>query len=446
MRAVNKSGYHISTMTSKSPYLPKYTLDQLSERVCLKLSFFSNKFNTSNIWNGIPELCVRIEDEPRAVSSVFADVKREDQRINTDPIVFTHNIILTRVYVLLYYRHRDDAIYKAIVFPELKKHMGIYADDKQLKYIIHAETDKILEQDKLIEKYIAEKKREVKPVFQYVAHSGIEADHLCIEYNEEQLFRNMSEIIKELSTDYQTYLDEADVWYNAKQVVHTLRDINRPELMIERVASGLVHGQIHREYEGAQIILLAAYMMIKATEGHRHFDNFITKMELYAINDFTELHVISDNIQRVRKQLDEILPIDDYDYIGEQPLTPETFTKEDLEKALSKYKEEIQTLTAERDDLRKQIPSEESAEQEAINWHDKVRLDLLLRLMKKDHVNLDKHGNKTKAAQIMKMVTGLPLQTCKNYCSSPNLNTTEHQDEVLKVNTELQALDMTIRL
>ena len=84
---------------------------------------------------------------------------------------------------------------------------------------------------------------------------------------------------------------------------------------------------------------------------------------------------------------------------------------------------------------------------EEINWHDKVRLDLLLRLMKKDGADLEnKHGNKKKAADIMHSVTKLPLQTCKNYCTDPRLSTSEHEEEILKLNSKLQALGMETRL
>lgn len=81
-----------------------------------------------------------------------------------------------------------------------------------------------------------------------------------------------------------------------------------------------------------------------------------------------------------------------------------------------------------------------------ISLHDKVRLDLLLRLILNDGANLEKHGNKVKAALIMQSITGLPLQTCKNYCSNRDLNIRQHNNEVLQMNTLLQALGMEIRL
>jgi hypothetical protein len=66
--------------------------------------------------------------------------------------------------------------------------------------------------------------------------------------------------------------------------------------------------------------------------------------------------------------------------------------------------------------------------------------------MKKDGADLDKYGNKVKAAEIMKSITSLPLQTCKNYCSDPQLSTKEHEEEIFRLNTKLQALGMEIRL
>jgi len=83
---------------------------------------------------------------------------------------------------------------------------------------------------------------------------------------------------------------------------------------------------------------------------------------------------------------------------------------------------------------------------EDIEWHDKVRLDLVLRLMEKDGAVIDKHGNKIKVARIMQAITGLPLNTCKNYCTNRDLSLTHHKEEILKLNAILQALGMEIRL
>lgn len=117
----------------------------------------------------------------------------------------------------------------------------------------------------------------------------------------------------------------------------------------------------------------------------------------------------------------------------------------ELEEELEALKEACETLTAENKRLKEQQQEEETSMEE-INWHDKVRLDVLLRLMKEDGANLEKHGNKSMAAEIMHAITGLPLTTCKNYCTNQDLSQTHHEEEILKLNSKIQALGMKIRL
>lgn len=116
-----------------------------------------------------------------------------------------------------------------------------------------------------------------------------------------------------------------------------------------------------------------------------------------------------------------------------------------LEEELEAVKEAYETLMAENKSLKEQQQKEDASVEE-IEWHDKVRLNVLLRLMKDDGANLEKHGNKRIAAEIMQAITGLPLTTCKNYCSNQDLSHTHHEEEILKLNSKIQALEMKIRL
>jgi hypothetical protein len=272
--------------------------------------------------------------------------------------IYKYHMVLTRVYILLYYRHRDDQIYQVIVFPELIKNMSTYADDA-LKNIIQPEINKILELDQLVEKAKAEEKKNIRPIFAYEDLGGIEMDHLFIEYNEESLFRKMTEIIRELSTKYETYQDEVDVWYNAKRVVHTLRDIPRPECCIERAALALVNGQLHHGYLGSQIILLCVYVMVRSAQDNPHFAKFINAMEELE-NKSTDLDVIHTNIGNIRAEIDIYTPFDDYDYIGDtQTPTAGVFTKADVERVVSDYKAQMaereKVFTAKEIDLNAQV-------------------------------------------------------------------------------------------
>jgi hypothetical protein len=258
-------------MNSDKEYLPLYTLNQLADRVAMNIVYFDKYYDADNIWDRVIEQCQKVETEPRHISTVIVHEKKEQLLVIYDPRIRRYHFQLTYIYILLYYRHRDDRLYQVIVFPELIRNMGFFGDDKIVKEKINLEIDKIIEQDKLVEQ-------------------------------------------------------------------------SRPKVGI--------------------------------------FGMHVTP----------------------------------------SPVVPKQKNEEQAE------------------------PSQDEESSEAIDWHDKVRLDALLRLMENDGADLEKHGNKMKAARIMQSITGLPLQTCKNYCTNRDLNTTTHNEEILKMNTLLQALGMKIRL
>lgn len=455
-------------MTTNTQFLPQYTLDQLSERVCLKLPHFWNFFNAGNMWEGIIERCQKIEDEPRAVDSVIAEARKLTKGIITTPQIRLYHFILTRVYIILYYRHRDDQVYKAIVFPELKRYMGFYAEEKQLAEIIHVETNKIIELDKLLEEA---KRKDVKPVFKFEGLNGDVRDHLYIEYSEEQLFRNMSGVVHELCEKYDIRLDEAEVWYNAKNVVHTLRDIRRPELLIERAVNALTIGQVFEGYKGAQIILLCVYMMVRESPHHEHFDNFINAMESYALNDNSSMRVLK-NVRPIKSWLDENLPLDDYDYIGDSALKQETFTKNDMERTFAEYEKKIQSLEEEKNnEIEKlqaqlkeakeiqQVPTlntgdchikqeeEENPIQELLGTiENKPILSLVWRLMQLDGANLSERGDKKIVQKILEMITGIPFNSCKKIWEVGNRPITRKVEDIAVLNQYMKSIGMKIQL
>ena len=433
---------------NSSPFITQIKLNVLEDRVCRPINYLTTKINSATpLWDDPIKMCQQIEIDQFAVDSVILNARQHNSLFNGINTPRIYHAILCRVYILLYYRFHDNELYQRIVFPKLKENMGIY-NDIHLK-TINEEIDKILALEELVKK-MQEEKKDVKPVFSYVSHNGNQLDHLAIEYNEEQLFRNMSGVIRGLIEKYGTHQDDANVWFNAKQVVHTLKDINRPEMLIRRAVVALIYGQIFNEFEGSQIILICVYVMIRSSKNNDHFSAFIQQMESLADAD-TDLHVIKNSIGAIGNWITENLPFENSEYIGEETSKVETYTIADIERIRREYDEKIYSMKCENEELNKKIEllkqqNEEEGYPEDIKFHDKVRLELLLRLMKKDGADLDKYGNKVKAAEIMKSVTSLPLQTCKNYRSDPQLSTKEHEEEILRLNTKLQALGMEIRL
>lgn len=444
-------------MKKNMPIISQTKLNMLQERVCRPINYLTTRITSDTpLWDGPVSMCQQIEnDDYFAVDSVALEAKKSNGLFSGTNIRYYH-AILCRVYIILYYRHRDDKLYQEIVFPRLKVNMGIYSKD-HLKFI-NEQIDNILKQEELMKNIQDEKKKDVKPVFAYISHNGNEQDNLFIEYSEEQLFRNISNVIKELSKRYETNLDEANVWYNAKEVVRTLRNVSRPELLIDRAAVALAGGQMFNGYKGAQIILVCAYAMILVSKDNSHFLPFIQKMDSLSGDTSTDLEVISYSIKAVKNWITENMPFDGYDYIDEETIDTENYTVADIKRISKEYEEQLSILKSENGNLKKENiqlkeqfellkqQTEEDASFEELNWHDKVRLNLLLRLMKNSGANLEKYGNKTKAANIMKTVTSIPLQTCKNFCSEPILSIKEHEDEILRLNSILQALEMNILL
>lgn len=115
-----------------------------------------------------------------------------------------------------------------------------------------------------------------------------------------------------------------------------------------------------------------------------------------------------------------------------------------LQKELSEEKlqrEKLQQKLANADILK---PGEVLLEE--IKFHNKVRLDLLLKLMLKAGANLTDHGNKRRAAEVMAVLSGLPLNTCKNFCSDPVVNQDTHEEALDALKKKLQILDINLNI
>lgn len=137
-------------MTDNKEYLPQYTLNQLSDRVAMKVDHFKRLFRADKVWDNIIGLCQKIEEEPRNVSTVIINLKKENVIAVSDTKIRWYHVNLTLIYIILYYRKGDDDAYKN-VFSQIIKNMGYYADDKILKNKIQQEILDIKEEDKLWE-------------------------------------------------------------------------------------------------------------------------------------------------------------------------------------------------------------------------------------------------------------------------------------------------------
>ena len=188
-------------------------------------------------------------------------------------------------------------------------------------------------------------------------------------------------------------------------------------------------------------------------------DHLLSILKVVLANRMAEVNRLKEEIEKLREENGELkfrckeLEIES-SYISRgftsgqsNTLLPTNETqKPDSSSEELQLKAENERLREEVIKLKRQIEDNRNEEkvEEAI-WHDKVRLELLLRLLEKDGTDMQ-DVVKTRVAEVLKMITKLPLSTCKNYCTNRDLNTKVHEEEVLKLNSILQAIGMEIRL
>lgn len=121
-------------------YLPDYILSGLTLRLFNKLGGFYSDCLPKNNPNVI-KACESIEQNVQNVYNVITDAI--EKMSNNRNLGYVYRHFLTSVYVLVYYRHRDEDDYQLVVFDPLKDKMGDFAS----KNIINQTVDKMLEED-----------------------------------------------------------------------------------------------------------------------------------------------------------------------------------------------------------------------------------------------------------------------------------------------------------
>ena len=138
-------------------FLPKYALNQLADRVALKVDYFDRFYNYDHIWTTrIIDYCKTIEKEHRDVNTVIVETKKDSPVILGGSGIRRHHTMLTLIYILLYYKHRDEDRYKTLVFPRLIENMGRFNSEQVLKHEINIVINRIIEEDKLAESALPE--------------------------------------------------------------------------------------------------------------------------------------------------------------------------------------------------------------------------------------------------------------------------------------------------
>ncbi len=130
---------------------------------------------------------------------------------------------------------------------------------------------------------------------------------------------------------------------------------------------------------------------------------------------------------------------------------------EDLQQAqptIEQQKEEIQQLQLTIEEKEQEIAHLSAAldeklegmEKGASGYSNKVRMAFVLKMMTINGADLEKRGNKARAAEVLQAITGITHKVCENYCSQLDLNRESHKTDIKELNTKLETLGMKMRL
>lgn len=433
-------------------YLTSEQLDTLTNRVTKKISYLK-RMSRESMWDQPIAYCKQIEKSVMAVDTVVLEVMEEKGFFqNNSYFPSNSQMTMVRIYILLYYRHRDEELYNAIVFPALKENMGTFND----KYLndIHSRLNEVLKHEELIRKAVVEGKKDLKPKFSYKSPRKGVLDELYDEYNEEALFRNLVPMLEAAGQDYHCIIDIAEVWYNAKDVVGKLWQVGYPENYIERILNSqdVQFGQSNAVQP--QLMMMCVYAMMRSVKKSDHFKNAIREMEQFTLN--YGHGILSRYMNDWKNLLNNKALFDDYDYVGEEP-KKETFTSADIlrlqqrfEQQLSDMKKQLKEKETEVESLLQQLSEDdidEDGDNTPVDYDNKPRLALLLKLMEKDGLDINKKGIKKKTVgELMEYLTGIPCKSCKNFLSDTHVDRDHHREVITKFNGMMQSLGMSIRL
>lgn len=453
-------------------------LNTLLERVCLPIDYLTQPIKPGvSLWDEPIRMCRQIEKESFLVDSIIIEARKNNAFFSGANSPRLYHAVLCRVYILLYYRHRDDKEYQSIVYPRLKGNMGVYGNN--LFNNIKANIDKVFELEEIARKAEAAKKREnANPKFSLPKLSRAELDELFDEYNKEKLFREFVLFYDRVIRPDDAKLDQAKLWYTAKDIVRKLRSALYPETYIERIMNQFDTDLRHVGMPAPQYIMMCVYIMMRTVRDNR-FADAIVRIESYMQNDNTDFHYLRKYMSSVKQWFDENRPFDDYDYVGTPPeQQSETIALPDIERIRQQVTEEeraksesfqteneelkakIQDLQKENEELKAKIEDlqKENEQRESSDeipdikegedvLYNKVAYEFFIRLMENAGFDINNTGNKTNLGILWHMLTGQSANYLRSYCSLRNYKNKNTKEDIELLDKHLSDLGVTyIRL
>ena len=268
------------------------------------------------------------------------------------------------------------------------------------------------------------------------------------ELQKESLFNEWTDELMRLNSTYDNDNYAVEIWNIAKDYAYSIATSVDPVGMFK-----ICQSEIKKKYppfcfHAYETCLGCIYTMIIKSADKAVVEQITNNISVY---DFlpTYRNSIISIIEKIKKG--ELK--DDYDYTKKKDsqnadankgVTTDNGKTQELEKRIQELEKSKEELEKSKEELEEKLAAYEKGPIVS-EPHNKVVLEVFVKLLEKSGADLKKHGNKAIASRLAETITRLPFSTCQNYFSD-RLRTTVHSYEVLKMNTAIKELGIEWQL
>jgi len=272
---------------------------------------------------------------------------------------------------------------------------------------------------------------------------------------EESLFAEWADVLCQTNSMFGNNGTASFIWSRAKHYALGIADSKKPVLKFRNrcheIRNEFKYDEIDSRYiftinpneHVYSIVVGCVYTMIVLSSDDNVAQQIIDNIPVYGTVPYGNIqNIVNAIVEKIANGDIEC----DYDYTKENGgITEEDCTENDSESIGVITMSELKKKDLLIQQLQEQLDAYESGPI-TIDPHDKVRLEIVMRLLEEAGADFEKYGNKAEAGRMAEFITGLPPQTCRNYPTNRDINTSHHSEEVLKANTSLKKLGINWQL
>ena len=276
-------------------------------------------------------------------------------------------------------------------------------------------------------------------------------NNFCVykELQKESLFNEWTDELLELNSLKGNDNYAVEIWNIAKDYAYNIATAEYPVGMFKFCQSDIKQEDPPFCFNVSNTCLACVFTMIYKSADNAVINqiiDYISKNYFFPTNLENKIISVLEKIRNGELK-------DDYDYTKKKDsqkadankgVTTDNGKTQELEKRIQELEKSKEELEKSKEDLEERLAAYEKGPI-VVKPHNKVVLEVFVKLLEKSGADLKKHGNKAIASRLAETITTLPFSTCQNYFSD-RLRTTVHSDEVLKMNTAIKELGIEWQL